>query len=510
MPAHRFHGGLQLEKHTTGVLARPIQIAAPSVVLALALQQHRGLRLSASVRVGESVAAGQVLARPDLDIGDPRWGAWLHAPCAGEVIGIETRPLIQQPTQSGLHILLRVDGIDSVQAAPFDWQNMTREAVQACLARAGISGLGGANFPSADKLRVAVETLILNGAECEPWIGCDDGLLIEESADVLLGAQILARASGALRIDIALEAHMTRALAALQAALDEVPMPDAVPMRLHRLPSRYPQGGERQLIEVLTGLQVPLGQHPTDIGVLVHDVGTAPATACAAPGRALTHRSVTVTGPGVHAPGNFRVALGTSVADLVAQAGGYTARARRLLIGGPLMGIALPHDDFALQKGSNCVLVLDGVLDLVAEPSHACIRCGDCAEVCPARLSPQLLWQSTQSQRLDQARENGLMACIECGLCDLVCPSHIGLTQSFREEKQALWLADHRARQADDARQRFEQRALRLQREAAALEARRASAGKEALSASVVALAIAKAKARRIARPGEDGGESAP
>lgn len=508
MSAYGFHGGLQLDKHTRDVIARPIQDAAPSAVLALSLLQHRDLRLHACVRIGDSVHAGQVVARPDLDIGDTRLGAWLHAPCDGEIIGIESRPLIQQPNQSGPHLLLRVRESAPVATRQLDALS-TAELLPAMLAQAGLSGLGGANFPSADKLIHRVDTLILNGAECEPWIACDEGLLIESAALVLEGAQVLARACAAQRIELALESHMARAIDAVQAVLRERIADDAVPVRLHCLPSRYPQGSARQLIEALTGRQVPLGQHSAAVGVVVHNVGTAHAAALASRGQALTHRIVTVSGPGVHAPGNYRVALGSSVADVIASAGGYTEQARRLLIGGPLMGVALPHDDFALQKGSNCVLVLDEVRTPQAEVTPACIRCGDCADVCPARLSPHLLWQSAQAQRAERARADGVMACIECGLCDLVCPSQIDLTRQFRDLKHALWQSDHKQQQALAARQRFEQRNLRLHREAEALETKRANAGKEALSASVVAAAIAKAKARRAGTRRDDGGESA-
>lgn len=508
MSGHGFHGGLRLDKHTEAVIARPIQQAAPSAVLALSLQQHRDLRLQACVRIGESVQAGQVVARPDLDIGDTRLGAWLHAPCDGEIIGLESRPLIQQPNQSGPHLLLRVCEGSTPASGQID-ATTAAESLPAMLAQAGLSGLGGANFPSADKLLNPVDTLILNGAECEPWIACDEGLLIESAALVIEGAQVLARACAAQRIEIALESHMARAIDAVQAVLQQATGADGVPLRLHCLPSRYPQGSARQLIEALTGKQVPVGQHSAAVGVVVYNVGTAHAAALACRGQALTHRIVTVSGPGVREPGNYRVALGSSVADVIASAGGYTAQARRLLIGGPLMGVALPHDDFALQKGSNCVLVLDQVRTRDATTAQPCIRCGDCAEVCPARLSPQLLWQSAQARRPEQARADGVQSCIECGLCDLVCPSQIDLTRQFHDIKHTLWLAERKQQQANSARQRFEQRTLRLQREAQALEAKRASAGKEALSASVVAAAIAKAKARRLGKPADDEGESA-
>ena len=301
MSAYGFHGGLQLDKHTCDVIARPIQNAAPSAVLALSLQQHRELRLQACVRIGESVFAGQVVAKPDLDIGDSRLGAWLHAPCNGEIIGIESRPLIQEPYRSGPHLLLRVRDSVPVAKRQLDALN-TAESLPALLAQAGLSGLGGANFPSADKLIHRVDTLILNGAECEPWIACVVGLLIESAAMILEGAHVLARACAAQRIDIALDSHMSRAIDAVQVVLRERSADEAVPVRLHCLPSRYPQGSARQLIEALTGRQVPFGQHSAAVGVVVHNVGTAHAAALASRGQALTHRVVTVSGPGCMRP----------------------------------------------------------------------------------------------------------------------------------------------------------------------------------------------------------------
>jgi electron transport complex protein RnfC len=265
------------------------------------------------------------------------------------------------------------------------------------------------------------------------------------------------------------------------------------------VPTRYPEGGERQLIQVLTGLEVPRGGLPRDIGVIVLNVATVRAAWRAVVlGEPLLERVVTVTGPGVARPGNFIVPLGTLVSHLVEQAGGYTPAARRLMLGGPMMGTALPHDEFPLGKTHNCVLVLGDAELRATDSEMPCIRCGDCASVCPSRLLPQqLLWQA-RAGRLQEAREQGLFDCIECGCCDLACPSQIPLTQQFRLAKSELLARDADAAAAESARLRYESRRERLERESNEREARLA-ARKSAASPTAVAAALERARAKRAA-----------
>ncbi|WP_295363927.1 electron transport complex subunit RsxC [Arenimonas sp.] len=495
MHLHAIHGGLALEGHKAASAAGDLRACPPPPRLVLALRQHAGLPARPVVAVGERVARGQVLALPEGS------GAPVHAPLAARVLAIEDRPLPGQGAPAVPHLVLEPTGsAEAALLAPLP-DDAEPGALRTRIAEAGLVGLGGAGFPTAGKLDAARELVIINGAECEPWISCDDALLRAHAGEVLRGARLLARAAGARRVLLAVEDDMREALAACRAAAAE----DGGDIEVVAVPARYPAGGERQLIQALTGREVPRGGLPRDLGIVVFNVGTARAAwRAVALGEPLVERVVTVTGPGVAQPGNFLVPLGTPVSHLVELAGGYTPLARRLLLGGPMMGTALAHDDFPIGKTQHCVLVL-GERDLrPATEEMPCIRCGDCASACPARLLPQqLLWQA-RADRLDDAREQGLPDCIECGCCDLACPSHIPLTETFRRAKGALLARDADAADAAAAKARFEARQQRLEREAAEREARLAARKAAAASPEAVAAALERARARRAAQQNPD------
>ena len=394
MQPRRFHGGLRLPAHKAESTARGIVPCPLPERLFVPLAQHAGEPAVACVAPGQRVRRGERIGEAQGER-----SAHVHAPASGIVLRAEDRVVIEvDPSDASDHRL-----------PPLDWESCAPADIVARIAEAGIVGLGGAAFPTAEKLAHPRRLLILNGAECEPWIACDDALLRERAHEVVQGGRVLARAVGAQRVLLAIEDRMAEALAAARSALG-----DSVDIEIAVVPTIYPEGGERQLIEALTGEQVPAGGLPRDLGTIVHNVGTAAAAwRAVAHGETLVSRIVSVTGPGVASPCNYEVAFGTPIAHLVAQAGGYTEHAARLLIGGPMMGTALPDDGAPVDKRTNCVLVLGAGEVRRSASTVPCIRCGDCARACPASLLPQQLHLFLRAGDETRALEHGLMAFIE-------------------------------------------------------------------------------------------------
>jgi electron transport complex protein RnfC len=312
------------------------------------------------------------------------------------------------------------------------------EEQRAAVRAAGIVGLGGAVYPTADKLHTPIpcKTLIVNGAECEPYISCDDMLMREHAGEVVAGALLLADVLAAPRCIIAIERDKPQAMETIEEAAKAVDDPR---LKLAEVPTIYPAGGERQLVELLTGEEVPSGRYPGEFGYVCQNVGTAFAThRLRAAREPLTSRIVTVTGGGVRTPQNVEVPIGTPIAELIAVCGGYTDDVVRLIAGGSMMGYALPDDDVPTTKAINCIIAAaanEVRLDMHEWP---CIRCGDCALVCPSRLVPQDLLVAATTSDIPALATLGLQDCIECGCCDVVCPSHILLTERFRVAKRAI------------------------------------------------------------------------
>ena len=462
----RFPAGLALPAHKPGAAADAIVECPPPPRLVLALDQGSGSVLEPVVAVGAPVRRGSVLARPR----DP-FGAVLHAPCSGRVTALEVRDAATE-TRTSPCLEVECDGHEAVDAGvpPVDPFGLAPADLVARLHGAGIAGLGGAAFPTATKLGAArargARRLLLNGAECEPWICCDDALMRHEAADVALGARVLMHALEAEACTIAVEDDKPAAIAALRDALGV-----RAGVTVEVVPAIYPRGAERQLLTAVAGIEVPSRGLPADVGWTCQNVATAAAAGrWARTGEPCVSRVVTVTGSGVARPVNVRAWLGTPIAALVAVAGGYRGEPLRLIAGGNMTGRALPSDEVGLAKAINCVFVATRE-DLEARPDAvevACIRCGDCARVCPPGLLPQQIHRAVLAGADAAAVELGVWDCIDCGCCDYVCPSQIPLALRFREARARLREAEAAAERARRARVRFERHERRREAAAAA------------------------------------------
>lgn len=463
------------------------------------MQQHRGASAEPLVGVGDRVLKRQLVARPG-----PAPSAAVHAPTSGIVRAIERRPV---PLGNAIHestcIVIETDGedrADDTTTVP-DWSADKARQIE-LIRNGGLAGLGGAVFPTADKLAVQTtcRTLIVNGAECEPYISCDDLLMREAPREIVEGAILLADLLSAERCVIAIERDKPKALEAIGAAARAAGDPR---VRLAELPTVYPAGGERQLIEVVTGEEVPSGRFPNDIGHICHNVGTAYALQrLARAGEPLISRIVTVTGRGIREPQNVEVLLGTPIADVVAFAGGYTDDVARLIVGGSMMGYAVPSDELPITKASNCIIAAAREEVRIDEPVWACIRCGECASVCPARLQPQELHRAANHRDHVMLSQFGLNDCIECGCCDVACPSHLPLTEQFRAAKRSLAHYEQQLTLSDESAERFEKRRRRQEADAAAERAHREGLISQVKSAradksAAIEAAVERARKRR-------------
>ena len=457
------HGGLRLPGEKEQATSQRIQHVPVPNQLVLPIAQHVGEPAVPIIGIGEYVRKGQLIAEADGSLSAP-----IHASSSGKVVAIEPWPVARRFGARAPCIVIECDGKDEAIEAvedPIPFDRYEPETLLHKILEGGIVGLGGAVFPTGQKLMQAatmpLEYLILNGVECEPYISCDDMLMREHAEEVVGGARVLLHALQLESCYVVIESDKPEAIRAIGAAMGEAGDERLV---LKQVPTIYPSGGEDQLVQLVTNLEVPSGGLPTDVGCVVQNVGTAAAIyrwICT--GEPLISRIATITGPGVTQPQNVVARIGTTVADVISFTGGYSDRAEQLIIGGPMTGKSVTSDDVPLVKSTNCVLVLADVDPLGDE--KPCIRCGECAAVCPIRLQPQQLFWYACADNEAKMRSHGLTDCIECGCCDLVCPSHIPLTADFRNAKARIQeLADEKAR-AERARIRFESRNERLKQE---------------------------------------------
>lgn len=447
-----------MRANKTASTAEPIQRGFVPTRLVLGLGQHRGRPAEPLVAVGERVLKGQMIAAPT----EPPSAA-VHASASGWVRAIEERSIQgSHGLQPSLAIVIETDGKDDT-ATPGEAWPTDRQARLERLRLGGIVGLGGAVFPTAEKLTLSTpcKALIVNGAECEPYISCDDMLMRESASEIISGALLMADLLDAPLCIIAVERDKPRAIAAITAAANAIADPR---MRLAEVPTIYPAGGERQLVEVITGEEVPSGRYPIDVGYLCQNVGTAFAVhRLAYADEPLITRIVTVTGSGVRRPRNVEAPIGTPISELIELCGGYTGDVARLIAGGSMMGYALPDDEVPIGKASNCIIAASTIEVQIDATEWPCIRCGECANACAPRLQPQELLLAAHANAFDAFDGLGLDDCIECGCCDVACPSHIPLTETFRAAKHAQAL--HRRQQALSAaaEERFARRERRLE-----------------------------------------------
>ncbi|RZP58877.1 electron transport complex subunit RsxC [Vibrio vulnificus] len=531
-----FPGGVHPAENKRQSNQQPLVHAALANEIVLPLKQHIGKPGNILVNVGDHVLKGQLLTQSNAGFTLP-----IHASTSGTITAIETRTVAHPSGLSEMCVVITPDGQDTwCEKQPVvDYSQQNSDYLLDVIRMAGISGMGGAGFPSAKKIQSGLgrtEILIVNAAECEPYITADDKLLQEHAEEVLQGIEIVEHILQPKLTIIGIEDNKPEAIKALESAAQNR---DIV---IRVIPTKYPSGGEKQLIKVLTNKEVPAGGIPADIGILVQNVGSLYAIKRAViDGEPMVNRVVTLTGNTFETPRNVWVPLGTPVHALLEQFG-YQADKKlpRLIMGGPMMGFSLPHANVPITKTSNCILAPTRKEISPAGYEMECIRCGACAEACPASLLPQQLQWHAKAEEFDKCEELNLKDCIECGACAFVCPSEIPLVSYYRQAKAEIRTRAQEADAAERAKLRFEEKKARMEREKEERENRfkkaaedrrkemKSTGGDDAIAAAIarvkaqktqdseqtpsvkpaVAAAIAKAKAKQAAAA--DSGSSEP
>ena len=464
---YRFHGGIFPKYHKNLSLRQPLREGFIPKKLILPLQQHLGIPAIPCVQVGDRVKKYQVIANADKGLSAP-----VHAPTSGRILAIEPHVL---PHASGLAepcILIEPDGqdiaIDNVLKVTQPPQNIAE--FKQLILNAGIVGMGGAGFPTFAKLpnqAGQVQHFIINGAECEPFITCDDLLMQTQADKIVFAAQFIAKLFAIPNVGYGIESNKPQAIAACQQACQNTSI------QVVEVASVFPMGGQKQLTQEWVQIEIPTQKHSIDVGVVMMNVATLKAIHDAIQlGQPLVSRYVTVSGLGFKQPYNIEALLGTPFDELAALAQPEPQLNYPLLMGGPMMGFAVAENRVPLVKTTNCILANP---PQPAVAPMACIRCGECAEACPINLLPQQLYWHAKAHEYEQAEKLNLFDCIECGCCSFVCPSHIPLVQYYRHAKSEVREQKAQAQLTEQAKQRHEARVARIEREKAEREAKLAA-----------------------------------
>ena len=458
----KFKGGVKPETHKAPSLQAAIGTAPIPAQLIVPLHQSIGGTPQPLVKAGDKVLKGQRIGEAD------KWvSAAVHAPTSGSVIAVETRLAAHPSGLPTLSVIIEPDGRDEwIDRNPVDYTTLAPERVRELLRDAGVVGLGGAVFPSHAKLSAAksvpMEELVINGAECEPFMTCDDLLMRERAESIVRGISIFCDMLEPRRVLIGIEDNKPEAFQAMQQAVKNL----GKDFEVIAVPTRYPAGGAKQLIRVLTGKEVPASTRSPEMGVQCFNVATAySAWKALALGEPVISRIITLTG-NVTAPRNWETLLGTPLRDFV-RLGEPKSDTTGYIMGGPMMGFEIPGLDAPMVKAANCIIASSPGLFPPPAPEMPCIRCGSCAQACPHELQPFELYWFSRSRNFGKTQEYHLFDCIECGCCSYVCPSHIPLVQYFRFAKSEIWARERDKNQADAAKARFEFRNERDERDKA-------------------------------------------